>query len=319
MNNIFQSKEWEDFKLATGYQKSYRVNDILVLQKNLPLGWSMLYSPMVSQVQLTGIMNHESGIKGFLAELKAIAAPAKSILYRLELDVPAADHDSEFIIHNSGFGFAKAFEEMQPEHTLVLDLHKSEDELLAEMKQKCRYNIRLASKNNITIEQSDNPGPELDDFYRMYAETAKRHKITHRGKKYFESLLEILGKNGYASVYTAYALIDGRKTPLASAIIVCSGPKVIYMFGSSSDEYKNMMAPYRLHWEIIRESKEKGYKHYDFFGVAPDEDPSHPWAGVTRFKRQFGGEQIDILGSYDLVFNPVKYHLFKMAEKIRRK
>jgi len=304
MENIFQSKEWEEFKLSTGYQKSYRIGDILVLQKNLPLGYTMLYSPMVNQ---------ESKIKNqeFFEKIREIGIQNRSIFYRLELDVPV--HDSQFIIHNSGL--RKAFEEMQPEHTLVLNLSESEDKILSQMKPKGRYNIRVAERQNVLVEKDDS----VDFFYDMYSKTGRRHKITYRAKSYFQKLLEILVKSSYASVYNAYVKKGSQKTPLASAIIVYSGKKAIYMFGSSSDEHKNLMAPYKLHWQIIKDAKKAGFETYDFFGVAPDNNPSHPWAGVTRFKKQFGGRQIATFGSYDLIFKPLAYLSFKIAEKIRRK
>ncbi len=309
MNNIFQSKEWGEFKLSTGYQKSYRVNNILVLEKSLPLRQSMLYSPMVSADSL-----HEIKEKAFLSEIETIGKKANSIFYRLELDVSTNFPG----IDPTKLGFIKAFEEMQPEHTLTLDLNKNEDEISAQMKQKGRYNIKVAEREGIFLESADGVGAQLDDFYKLYSETGKRHKITYRAKSYFESLLEILSKSGYARVYTAYFKNKGKKTALASAIIVYSGKKAIYMFGSSSDEFKNMMAPYKLHWEIIKEAKAAGFETYDFFGIAPNEDPKHPWAGVTRFKKQFGGDQADIFGSYDYIFSPVRYKIFKIAEKIRR-
>lgn len=309
MDNIFQSSEWEKFKLSTGYQKSFRIKDILVLEKSLPLRHSMLYSPMVSSHFLREIKEED-----FLSNIQEIGKKTNAIFYRLELDVP----DNFSGINMAKIGFIKAFEEMQPEHTLVLDLSKNETEILVEMKQKGRYNIKVAEREKVFLEKSDKPGQQLDDFYKLYSETGRRHKITYRAKSYFDSLLEILSKSGYARVYTAYFKDKGKKTPLASAIIVYSGKKAIYMFGSSSDEYKNMMAPYKLHWEIIKEAKKEGFEIYDFFGIAPNDAPDHPWAGVTRFKKQFGGSQIDIFGSYDYVFNQTKYKLFKIAEKIRR-
>lgn len=230
------------------------------------------------------------------------------------MDIPST-RPSSLIPHP----FIKSFEEMQPEHTLTLDLDKSEAELLSEMKQKGRYNIKIAERSSLNISSSDKLGKELDDFYTLYAETGKRHRITYRSKLYFDTLLEILGQSGYARVYTAYAKTSlSRETPLASAIIVYSGKSAIYMFGSSSDENKNLMAPYLLHWQIIKEAKADGYKEYDFFGIAPDDNPRHPWAGVTRFKKQFGGREETILGSYDLPLQPIYYQLFKFAEKIRR-
>lgn len=309
MDNIFQSKEWEEFKLSTGYHKSYRVKNILVLEKSLPLRQSMLYSPMVSPDLLSDIKE-----KSFLSEIEEIARKSNAIFYRLELDIPTNFSGA----NPTKLGFIKAFEEMQPEHTLILDLTEDEEKILAQMKQKGRYNIKIAEREGIFLESSDSVATQLDDFYRLYSETGKRHKITYRAKSYFNSLLEILSKSGYARVYTAYFKNKGKKTALASAIIVYSGKKAIYMFGSSSDEYKNMMAPYKLHWEIIKEAKRAGFETYDFFGIAPDGDQNHPWAGVTRFKKQFGGNQIDILGSYDYIFNSLKFKLFKIAEKIRR-
>ena len=328
MKNIFQSLEWEQFKLKTGYAKSYWVEDVLVLQKKLPLGFSMLYSPMVDESTQYTVHSSQCTVHStqftvrssqFNERIRKIGRENNAIFYRLELNIPkTADcglRTADYI---------KSFEEMQPEHTLILDLTKSEDEILAQMKPKGRYNIKVAARNNLTIEKSAAPGKALDDFYRLYSTTGQRHKITFRAMKYFESLLEILGKSGYAELFTIYLNESSKlkvesSKPLASAIILYSGTKAIYLYGASSDEDKNLMAPYQLHFEIIKEAKAQGCAEYDFFGIAPEDAPDHPWAGVTRFKKQFGGEERQIAGSYDLIFKPVMYQLFKIAEKIRRK
>jgi len=332
MNNIFQSKVWEELKLKTGYQKSYWVDGILVLQKNLPFGYSMLYSPMVDEQQPTVYSLQ------FTDKIKEIAKAANAIFYRLELNIPSTVNRQP----STSSGFAKAFEEMQPEHTLILDLSKSEEEILAQMKQKGRYNIKIAEKSGVEIEtpqgtcrEQSRIGEALDSFYDLYSKTGKRHGISHRAKSYFASLLEILTKSGYARVYKASLQFTDHSSQtmdetvnrkqstvncpaLAAAIMVYSGRTAIYMFGASSDEYRNLMAPYALHWKMIRDAKSEGYKYYDFFGIAPDDNPHHPWAGVSRFKHQFGGEQVDTIGSYDLILKPMQYQLFKIAEKIRR-
>jgi len=309
--NIFQSKEWEEFKLATGYQKSYRINDILVLQKNLPLGRTMLYSPLVGS-EAAGIMNNELGIREFSEQVSNLGKSNNSIFYRLELNVPI--QDSKFKILNSAFGFAKSFEEMQPEHTLILNIASSEEEILSQMKEKGRYNIKIAQRSGLTLKTALSSGPELDDFYKLYQLTGKRHGITFRGKNYFATLLDILGKSDLAKLYLAYH----EDTPVAGSIVVDSGDTAIYMFGASNNEFRNLMAPYLLHWQAILDAKAKNQIKYDFFGIAPDDNPGHPWAGVTRFKKQFGGHQVDILGSFDLIFKPLEYQIFKIAEKIRR-
>ena len=314
--SIFQSVMWEEFKLKTGYEKSHRIEGILVLQKKLSLGRTMLYSPMVSQAQLDRIQNtamlanrQEYGTQ-FMNKLKTIARENKAIFYRLELNTPII-HNSESMIPKR---FKKAFEEMQPEHNWLLDISKSEDEIKAEMKQKGRYNIKIAQKNNIRVISTEKPGKELDIFFKQYRETGKRHEVSYREKSYFTALLEILGKKDYARIYIAWK----EETPLASAILLKFGKSILYLYGGSDASFRNLMAPYLLHWQIIKKAKEKGYIEYNFLGVAPNDNPSHPWAGITRFKKQFGGTQVDILGSYDLILKPIEYQLFKVAERTRR-
>ena len=308
--STFQSKAWEEFKLKTGYEKSYRIGDILVLQKKLPLGRTMLYSPMVSQSQLDGIQNTDNSIKkDYLAEINKIGQESRAIFYRMELNVPKAN-----ICPLLSDGFKKSFEEMQPEHNWVMNITKSEEEILAEMKQKGRYNIKIADNGGVKVSSSNTSGNELNEFYKQYSNTGRRHKIGFRGKKYFASLLDILGQRDYARVYSARA----GKTALASAVIIFYEKECLYLYGGSSEEMRNLMAPYLLHWEIIKEAKKRGYEEYNFLGIAPDDNQKHAWAGITRFKKQFGGCQVDILGSYDLPIKPLEYQMFKLAERIRR-
>lgn len=304
--SIFQSEDWERFKLKTGYNKSHRIEGILILQKTLPFGRSMLYAPMVSENQFSVI---SSQLSKFEEQIKQISDQNNSIFYRLELNIPRIENWKM----KTG-NWTKSFEEMQPEHNWLIDLSKTEEELLADMKQKGRYNIRVAEKNNLRVTSSNQVGAELDAFYSEYSETGKRHKVTFRSKEYFSSLLEILGQKDYARVYTIWH----ENTPLASNLMIFSGKAALYLYGGSSEQYRNLMAPYLLHWHIMKECKEKGLSEYNFLGVAPDDDPNHKLAGITRFKKQFGGFQVDVLGCYDLVCKPLEYKLFKQAEKIRR-
>lgn len=299
---IFQSPEWEEFKLKTGYEKSYRIGNILVLQKKLPLDRSMLYSPLVSD------RDYKSA--DFIKQIRKIASENKSIFYRLELNLPKS---TDYKLPSTNF--VKSFEEMQPEHNWVLNIDKSEEEILAGMKQKGRYNIKIAENADVKVtSSSDSDSKELKEFYEQYSATGKRHKISYRGHEYFTSLLAIFGKSDYARAYTAW---HGEKA-LASAIILFYGQSALYLYGGSSDIDRNLMAPYLVHWQIIKDAKARNLKEYNFLGVAPNDDEKHPWAGITRFKKQFGGEQIDIAGSYDLPLRSIEYQAFKIAEKIRR-
>lgn len=313
--SLFQTPEWEKFKLATGYQGSYRLDDILILIKRLPFGRSMLYSPMIDSYHVSPVTHQVDKGSKFINQILELAKKTRAVFYRAEFDGTINDpliRDTYYVLQE--LGFRKAFEEMQPEHTLILDLTKPEEEILAQMKQKGRYNIKIAERSNITISQSATKGPELDHFYTLYEAMARRQKISYRSKQYFEALLAILNGKGYIKVYNACHESD----VLATAIIGYYDDQAIYLFGGSNDNKRNLMAPYLLHWQIIKEAKACGFKKYDFFGIAPNDNPRHPWAGVTRFKKQFGGQEIHLLGSWDLVFRPVDYQAFKMAEKIRR-
>jgi lipid II:glycine glycyltransferase (peptidoglycan interpeptide bridge formation enzyme) len=304
MSSIFQTPEWEKFKLETGYQKSIWVEGVLVLVKSLPFGGTMMYSPRVSRSQVEGIRN-----EAFLEQIAKISAENKAIFYRMEFDFPK-EPNTYHLIPNT---FSKSFEEMQPEHTLILDLTQSEEEILTQMKQKGRYNIKIAERSGIQVKSSKS----VDNFYRLYETMSHRQKISYRGKNYFQKLVDILGEKDYILVFDAYS--PDSSESLASAIVVFCGERATYLFGGSSDQNRNLMAPYKLHWEIIKYAKDKGFKEYDFFGIAPEGAENHPWSGVTRFKEQFGGNREDILGSYDLVFNKLKYRAFRIAEQVRRK
>ncbi len=309
MQSIFQSEEWEKFKLKTGYQKSYWVDGVLVLQKNLPLGYSMLYSPMV-------VKSQESRVKSnFWNKIQEIAKENKSIFYRVEFDIPISVSLTTNIQDSS---LTKSFEHMQPENTWILDITKDQDELLAEMSVRCRYNIRLAAKSGVEITSTEYSDEMLHDFYSLYSITGKRHGITYRSIGYFQGLLDILSKGGYARIYSSTLKSDGQCKVLSSGIVVYSGKKAIYMFGASSNEYRNLKAPNLLVWQMIQDAKEKGCDAFDFYGIAPNDDPKHPWSGITSFKKQFGGYQVDIHGCYDRILKPTSYQLFKVLEKIRR-
>lgn len=300
MATIFQTPEWEKFKLSTGWQKSWRVFDTLVLEKKIPLLGSMLYAPMTTRDQ-TKLATQ----KIFLGKIAEIAKESKAFFFRLESSEP-----TESDIKMNNFGYIKAFEEMQPEHTLLIDLSKSENDILGQMKQKGRYNIKIAEKHGVKVSTG-----KIKDFYQLYQKMAKRQKITFRKESYFQKLVDILGKNDYVQVFRAESK-SGKI--LASAIVVFYQDVATYLFGGSSDDDRQLMAPYKLQFEMMREAKKRGCRYYDMFGIAPNNNPKHPWAGVTRFKRQFGGQELAYLGSWDKIFSPTKYFLFKLAEKIRR-
>lgn len=221
----------------------------------------------------------------------------------------------------------------QPQHTLIVDLSKSEDELLAAMHEKTRYNIRLAARHGVAIEQSspDSVGQMFDDFYRLLTETARRDKFHLHSATYYRKMIETLRTRDSApgtraasvSIFTA----RHDKSILAAALVLSFGGTTTYLHGASSDAKRNLMAPHLLHWEIIKQAKRDGCRSYDFWGIAPPDQPNHPWAGITRFKMGFsalggsasggGGEVITMPDAAELPLRPFWYRMYRLAQTIQ--
>jgi peptidoglycan pentaglycine glycine transferase (the first glycine) len=195
---------------------------------------------------------------------------------------------------------------VQPKHTLALNLAKSEEELLAAMHEKTRYNIRLAEKKNLVLKNET-----FENFWKLMEETTGRDKFRSHPKKYYAAMLKEIKGNGKNEMRTELKIVYYENQPLAAAIVGYFGDTATYLHGASSHEYRNLMAPYFLHWEIIKESKKLGYRFYDLGGI--DEKK---WPGVTRFKKGFGGFEINYLGTFDLPVSKLWHKIYCLAKKI---
>jgi len=311
MSSLLQTKEWATLRQAQGWQ-AYWVDDVLILQRNLFLGKSFLYAPEVawrklSQSQVIASLAKQSNKEGIAAS-SATPRNDNIIFFRLEI---LDENQPEIMAKLKQNGFIKSFEEVQPEWRQIIDISPSEEEILAQMREKGRYNIRVAQKHGVIIEKSEN----IDEFYQIFCQTARRDGFQIRPKQYFENMMQILAPKNYAELLVARY---NNKT-IAAEIVTYYNETASYLYGASSNEQRNLMAPYLLHWEAIRRAKEKGCQYYDLLAVAPEGIEKHKYAGISRFKRQFGGRTVQIVGSYDLVFQPFWYRVFKMGEKIRRK
>lgn len=199
----------------------------------------------------------------------------------------------------------KSNKEIQPSETVILDLQKSEEELLSEMKSKTRYNINLAQKHRVEIVKSQD-SVQFDKFWDLMEETAKRDKFSAHSKEYYKKILETKGENFKNEIYLA--IWDGNV--LATAIVNFFNGRATYLHGASSSENRNVMAPYLLHWEIIKDAKNAGFREYDFWGI------SKKWPGVTRFKQGFGGAEKKYLGAFDLAVDRFWYFVYSLARKV---
>lgn len=189
---------------------------------------------------------------------------------------------------------------MDAELCWVLDLDKSEEELLAGMRKTTRYEIKHAG--GVTVTKST----DIDRFFALYDATSQRHNfVQHKGiREEFETLdcdLFIATHHG---------------CDLAAAIIVYFGDQAIYHHGASIQS--KVPASYLLQWESIREAKKRGKKLYNFWGIAPEDKPDHPWRGITLFKKGFGGREVEFMHAQDYLVSPLAV-IPRTVESLRKR
>ncbi len=200
--------------------------------------------------------------------------------------------------------------DINPSATLILDLNKPVEQILAGMHQKTRYNIHLAEKKELQIKNEKNQ----EVFWGLITKTGSRDKFSLHHKKHYEKVLQ----SPMIFQMTAYF----NNTPVAVAVFAKFGNTFTYLYGASDYARRDLMAPYLLQWEGIKMGKSFGCLFYDFFGVAPvtdgNYDLKHQYAGVTRFKLGFGGVPFQALGTFDVVIDKNKYLVYNFLRKLRR-
>ena len=194
---------------------------------------------------------------------------------------------------------------------MIVDLQGEEDEILARMRQKCRYNIRLAEKKGVSVRAWDDIGA----FHQMVVTTGERDGFAVHSAEYYRRAHELFRPTGMSELLVAE--FEGR--PLAALMVFARGPRAWYVYGGSSDTERERMPNYLLQWEAMRWAKSRGGEAYDLWGV-PDEDEGTLEAGfstrndglwgVYRFKRGFNGRLRRAVQAMDRVYNPLLYRAY---------
>lgn len=309
---LLQSSYWVKFQQSLGREVlMLAVEDeqqdilavALIIKQPLKFGFNYFYLPR-GPILADGRGDLDSQLS--VMELLFAAIGRLALKHRavfLRLDPAWQDNDSVRQLL-SGLACQPAGQ-VQPRQTLILDLTKSGDELLATMKSKTRYNIKLAQKHGVKIIS----GREyFEDFWRLTEATSRRQEIVSHPRQYYKKILETLGDN--ASIMAA--IIDGRV--VAANINVLYGDWCAYLHGASDYAYRDKMAPFLLQWQGIIEAQKSGKKYYDFWGV--DEAK---WPGVTRFKKGFApaNDFILYIGAWDKIYRPLWYNIYKLATRKR--
>ena len=331
--SFLQSGFWGEFKSEFGWKPRHFTleaeglghSPLLVLERGLVAGFRFAYVPHGPDLDLP-----EADRSFFLADLARAIEPSlsRNSLF-IRFDPPW--HESEEAGAEGGGPSAaverpaigsplrRAAADVQPPDTVLLGLGRSEDELLAAMKPKWRYNVRLAEKKGVAV--AEEGASALGDFYSLYEATSARDRIALHPRRYYERQFELA---------SAYAPAPGGLRPdlrlwvaryegeaLAAIITIFRGSKAVYLYGASSDSHRNLMPAYALQWAAIRAAKAAGCSECDFYGIPPTEDPGHPMAGLYRFKTGFGGVVAHRAGSWDYPLRPAAYAAFRAAEAAR--
>jgi len=215
--------------------------------------------------------------------------------------------------------FIQSHHSIQPLRTLIVDLKDEESQILGRMKQKTRYNIKLAPKKNVIV----NPQVELSAFYDLMKITGQRDQFGIHSLAYYQRAYDLFHERDQCQMLLA----EFEGSPISALIVFRAGYRAWYFYGASSNLHRDRMPNYLLQWEAIRWAKSQGCCEYDLWGV-PDVDLATLetnftsrndglW-GVYRFKRGFGGELKRSIGPWDRVYNPFLYRLYSVWLKYRK-
>jgi len=338
--HFLQTYEWGQVKANYGWQPIYLVWDeagkmkeerslssfafhlsaaalILkrqILRNGFAAQLSILYAPKGPLLDWSNKSLRES----VLNDLQAFAKKAGAIFLKMDPDlvlgtgIPSSEDD---LTDNSGQvviselkrrGWRYSSDQIQFKNTVLIDLTLSEEELLARMKQKTRYNIRLTEKKGVTL-RVGNP-EDFGMLYKMYAETSVRDGFVIRDEDYYQTVWKLFMDSNEPTCEPLIAEVDSE--PVAAIFVFYFGGRAYYVYGMSRDVHREKMPTYLLQWEAMKRAKAKGCNVYDLWGAPDVFDKSDSMWGVYRFKEGLGGKVVRTLGAWDYAPNPFWYKMY---------
>ncbi len=311
-----QKPEWTwEGMIVRGEDGAIRGAMSVLIRKTPALPYSIMYGARAPVCDI----HDEKTLSELLEGAKKLAAKYHAYVFKLDPDISIEDTEFSDIMTRLGFRHrdtGKNFSGIQPRFVFRLNVEgRDEEELMASFHTKTRYNIRVAERKGVEIKLCGNEA--VGDFSDMMLETGVRDGFVVRNREYFENMLKNLGDN--CRLYMAYS----GETPIAGTLAIHYGDKVWYLYGASSNKYRNLMPNYLLQWNMIQWAVELGCRIYDFRGVSGDLSEDNPLYGLYRFKKGFNGDFVEFTGEYDYIFNkPVNFCIEKgelVFRKLRKK
>jgi peptidoglycan pentaglycine glycine transferase (the first glycine) len=316
---FLQSEYWRKFQESYG-RKTFQLEEknedgnsiaqASVITHKLPVVGDYFYvprGPIVGKSQ-----NPKSKIQSFFESLVNLARNKNAGWIRIE---PSSDEELELVKENlpAGIKMKKSAVDMQSREILMLDVSGSDEDILARMKQKTRYNIRLSEKRNVQV-FVPREKKHINEFLRLVKITAERDKITSHPENYYRKMFETISPE---TLKLYVAEFEGKV--ICANLVLFFGKTATYMHGASDNEHRNVMAPYLLQWQQIKDARKAGCERYDFGGIKTG-SVDGSWSGITKFKTGFAPDvnPINFPGCWDIVLNPLRYNLYRAMQRIKR-
>ena len=318
MEFIGTQQQWNEHVIAAGHAQFLQSYEWGIFQKALGRNvWYLGGGNTKEQVQCLTIKYPLKG-KWFYLMCPRGPVGVPSVLWWKEYEQWAISNEGLFSriepVESLSTLSALHVRDVEPSHTRILNLSKTEKELLSEMHSKTRYNSNLSQKKGVIVttkKYSEIKEEDIKQWWSLSQETASRNNISVHPQEYYKTLFTTFP---YITIYKAI----WQDTIVAMTVMVGFGDSMYYLYGASTQIHKEIMAPYLLQWQAIIDAKKDGYHYYDFWGVAPHNNPSHPLAGVTRFKKGFGGEIVSYPGTFDIPLRTIPYKLYTFLRTIKR-
>lgn len=308
-SNYLQTPQWAAVKSNWNHEMIVIRNDekiiasMSILLKKMPVFKTcMMYAPR-------GFVcnpDDEETLKKLTEAVKRIAKAHNAFMFRMDPDISDQNNCFKETMRSLGFKVNSGSKTIQPQFVYRLNIkNKTPEELLKSFKPKTRYNIRLAIRKNVKVREGTKN--DISVFYEILRCTAERDHFYLRDIAYYERILDSMG-NDNAKLFIA----ECENEPVAAAMSIFYGNKVWYLYGGSTDKYRNYMPNYLLQWEMIQWAIHKNCDIYDFGGISGYKNEKNPMYGVYRFKSGFNGNIIKFTDEFHMVFKPGIYFVWKI-------
>jgi lipid II:glycine glycyltransferase (peptidoglycan interpeptide bridge formation enzyme) len=326
--HVLQSSRWAQLKSAFGWEAERAMLRTIpspdapilggasLLYRRLPWGQALAYAPKGPVVDWTDAAQ----ARAVLTMAREFALKRHAALLKIEPELPASPEIAALL---DGLGFRPSPQKVQPLSTIHVDLTGDEEALLARMKPKWRYNIRLAERKGVTVRAGGLA--DLPAIQRLLEVTGARDGFGVHSAAYYQRATEL-----FMDDMAVWLVAEHDGALLAAIAVFALGRMAWYMWGASSDEGRNLMPNHALQWAAIRWARERGCTVYDLWGI-PDEVGEDPdayaepesWGegglwGVYRFKQGFGGRVVRYTGAWDLPLSRPGYALYRLALRVRK-